>query len=257
MSKKIIVLTNNPQSVNIGEIQSVVAPYRIGVDVCNNTKNFIKLYDVNKLVVYKNDNDMLLPQGSNMFFSSVKNNICKLDELQKILPLYISKQETKILPSRSVSSFCDFIKIPPICSTNILIKYCLLFASKFNIKKINFSTLHFACNYLSLDWKIEVALLRSHLRNWIKNNYNFIKRHYPFIDLKSDKVLFLINDMYTMLKSEEHKGYSETNLTSLDLIGRFNVLLNKDKRIAMKIKTSQYVNLTDYSAKSSKDCPLL
>ena len=88
-------------------------------------------------------------------------------------------------------SFFEYIRMPPICTSAIIVKNYLKYIIINNINKVNFKSLKASVELLKLDWKTELSMLRNYLKDWHKNYCEKFKNKYVNIKYNSEKLNIL------------------------------------------------------------------
>ena len=104
-------------------------------------------------------------------------------------------------------SFFEYINMPPLCTSSIIIKNFFKYLTLNNNEIINFKTLKHTIESLNLCWHNEISILRNYISLWYKSYSKDFNDKYSFsLEIKKVNVLNFLKIIKQAYALNKHKN---------------------------------------------------
>lgn len=174
---------------------------------------FLIKYPSSAIITYNAENK---PHLDVIFASAPKRNAIVVDtkHLTDGIIKFKTRQNEIDNIKYSLLSFLEYINMPTINSSYILIKHTLFYMIDNNIEKCSYKIINITCSNLGLNWQEEKTLLRKYCKIWYLKNYKSLETKYPHQQITE----FTTLNFLTMLKKAYGLNCHKDTQSSLALL---------------------------------------
>lgn len=210
MKKKILFYQSTFIPEMISSLINIIKDYNMQCVIVNSKSAILdKINDINILIcsqIEATEIKALYPCIEKKIIFCTPDNLINTINFVKQKELYISSVYTDI------SSFFEYINMPPFNTSYILLKHTLMEMHVKKLQKCTYSTLFEVCNKLGYIWKHEQSFLRKSIKDW--QNYQNKKQalKYPTMDWNDKKVLNFINNLKQAYDQTAHTNHESVSI---------------------------------------------